>query len=128
MDMGNPENLGNFITFISGPVGSNETRTYAFLNREFFKNFFSWIKLTYYQFFFVGILFIYAGARFLWKKERKLFSFFTVAVSGTVFFGSFYITGEYESWFLPAHYIFSIVLAIGVFYFIFELHIYVSLP
>ena len=113
MDWGNPENLSNFINHVTGRHWTGEKTLFVFLNQKFFENVGNWISLSYYQFFSIGLIFALIGLFYAFIRRWQLFSFLFLLIAGAGFWGTVYITGEYESWLIPAHFGLAIFMAVG---------------
>lgn len=119
MDWGNPENIGNFINHVTGRHWTGEASNFVFLNEKFFANIVSWAYFSYWQFFVIGLIFLFIGVLFIRKISPRFFTFLLLFVLGAGFWGTAYITGEYESWLIPTYVAGFIFMASG-FYFLSE--------
>lgn len=113
MDWGNPENPGNFINHVTGRHWTGEKTLFVFLNQKFFENVGGWIRLSYYQFFSLGLIFSLIGAFYVFLRKKQLFVFLALLIAGAGFWATVYITGEWESWLIPAHLGLMIFMAAG---------------
>lgn len=111
IDWGNPENLTNFINHITAKHWTGEKNNFAFLNKTFFLNIWDWMKLTYYQFYGAGAIFLILGALWLWRKKKNILAPFLWIITSSVFWGTVYITTEYQTWLVPAYFIGAIFMA-----------------
>ncbi|MEK7548880.1 MAG: DUF2723 domain-containing protein [Patescibacteria group bacterium] len=119
MDWGNPENFTNFVNHVTGRYWTGEKSLFVFLNQKFFENVGNWIRLSYYQFFSIGLIFSFVGLFYVFIRKAQLFQFLLLLITGAGFWATIYITGEYESWLIPAHLGLAIFMAAG-FYAIFQ--------
>lgn len=121
LNWGDPSNLKNFLWVLTRYqyVGSEITR--SFFNS--FNQFLKFFSCVFYEYLFLGFLFILIGFVFLYKKNRILFFYFILIPIIFLTLTTIYLNLSkdrlyiMETYITPVYFPLSILLAIGVSYF-----------
>ncbi len=121
----NPTTVSNFIRLVTrsdyGTFVSNAAYGELFIQR--FLSVRLYLDFIGMDFQLIGIIAIVAGFYALWRKQRKLFWFFSIAICSIgpffFFYASFPLTnrftlGTYERFLLPSYLLLSILCSVGV--------------